>query len=292
MRKFGLLLLALLLFSARLMAQHEHPNTPEEKPKDKSQEMHHVGMVMEGMQHGSNPASEFLMNEGAGTALNAKSVPMSMPMRMMGTWHLMSHGYAFLNSIQQTGPRGDNQVFSTNHLMLIAQREFNQRSTFFARTMLSLEPATIVDRRYPLLFQTGETAFGKPIVDGQHPHDLFMEISAQYVLAFNTDTLVHFYGALIGDPALGPVAYPHRISAQELPQATLSHHLQDSTHIASDVITAGFKYKWARAELSGFHGREPDEERWNIDQGSIDSWSTRFTLRQRPILSVKYQQGI
>jgi hypothetical protein len=182
-----------------------------------------------------------------------------------------------LNVIEQSGPRGDDDIFSTNHLMLLAEKQMNSRSSLLLRGMFTLEPATTQDGRYPLLFQTGETADGEPIIDGQHPHDLFMELSAQYALQLNQDTLVHFYGGLRGDPALGPVAFPHRVSAQELPQAVLSHHLQDSTHIADNVLTAGVKYKQFRVEFSGFHGAEPDEERWDLDPGAIDSWSTRFT---------------
>lgn len=273
----AILILSIATFG---FSQHEHDPAP---PKDKDKQHTHPAEHMEHKhesekEHSMNPASDFLMNQVAGTSLSPPSASMSMPMRKMGNWDFMSHGYVFLNGIYQTGPRGDDQFFSTNHLMLMGIRTLNQRSSLMLRGMLSLEPATISDRRYPLLFQTGETAFGEPLVDGQHPHDLFMELSVQYALQVNPDLLVHFYAAPRGDPALGPVAYPHRISAQELPQATLSHHLQDSTHILSDVLTAGLKYKWVRFELSGFHGAEPDEERWNLEQGPIDSWSTRITI--------------
>src|SRR5215469_4292848 len=124
--------------------------------------------------------------------------------------------------------------------------------------MISLEPATVTHRSYPELFQQGETAFGAPITDGQHPHDLFMELAALYDIKLGEHTLLSFYAAPVGDPAMGPVAYAHRASASEDPIATLGHHLQDSTHIAADVITAGFAYKSVRVEASGFHGREPD----------------------------------
>jgi hypothetical protein len=202
----------------------------------------------------------------------------------------MYHGYAFLNNIQQTGPRGDDQTFSTNHLMFIASHEFN-KSALWIRTMFSFEPATVTDRMYPLLFQTGETAFDEPIVDGQHPHDFFMELSVQYAIQLNDNTLLHFYAAPVGDPAIGPVSYPHRLSAQELPLATLSHHLQDSTHIIFNVITGGIKYKFARLEFSGFHGEEPDEERWNLDGGAIDSWSTRLTVTPAPNWAGQFSTG-
>jgi hypothetical protein len=82
----------------------------------------------------------------------------------------------------------------------------------------------------------------------------------------------------VGDPALGPVAFPHRASASELPQATLGHHWQDSGHIANEVVTAGIKRGIFRLEASGFHGAEPNENRWNIDHGGIDSWSGRLWI--------------
>ena len=105
--------------------------------------------------------------------------------------------------------------------------------------MFSIEPATIGDRNYPELFQQGETAFGNPIVDGQHPHDFFMEVAALYDLPLSPHTLLSFYAAPIGDPAIGPTAYPHRQSASEDPIAALGHHQQDSTHIAFNVLTGG-----------------------------------------------------
>jgi hypothetical protein len=60
---------------------------------------------------------------------------------------------------------------------------------------------------------------------------------------------------------------------------TLGHHQEDSTHIADDVVTMGVTHGIARVEASGFHGREPNEGRWNIDAGGIDSWSTRLTVQ-------------
>jgi hypothetical protein len=150
--------------------------------------------------------------------------------------------------------------------------------TFTVRSMISLDPATITERRYPELFQTGETAYGKPIVDGQHPHDLFMELALEYRHPISHAGRVWLYAAPVGDPALGPVAYPHRVSAAELPQATLGHHLQDSTHISDEVVTVGAGRGMFGLEASGFHGAEPDENRWNIDHGAIDSYSARFTV--------------
>jgi hypothetical protein len=196
---------------------------------------------------------------------------------MRGGWMLMFHANAFVLDEQQTGPRGADKFFSTNWLMGMAEHKAGA-GILTARAMLSLEPATISERQYPELFQQGETAFGKPIVDGQHPHDLFMELAALYDLRLGEKGLLSFYAAPIGDPAIGPTAYPHRASASEDPIAALGHHQEDSTHIASNVVTVGATYRFVRLEASGFHGREPDENRWNIDQGTIDSWSTRLTV--------------
>jgi hypothetical protein len=159
------------------------------------------------------------------------------------------------------------------------------------RTMFSLEPATITERRYPELFQQGETAYGLPIVDGQHPHDFFMELAALWDYRVSEKTLLSFYVAPVGDPALGPVAYPHRASASEDPIAPLGHHLQDSTHISDDVVTVGVTHRSLRLEASGFHGREPDESRWSIQSGAIDSWSTRLTANPARDWSLQYSIG-
>lgn len=217
----------------------------------------------------------------SGTSAEPDSTPAPMLMTMKGHWMLMLHGEAFLNVQQQSGPRGDDKVFSTNWIMPMAQRKLGP-GTLTLRTMVSFEPATVTHRFYPELFQQGETAFGRPIVDGQHPHDFVMEVAALYDVSLGKNALLSFYFAPVGDPAMGPVAYPHRASASEDPLATLGHHLEDSTHIADDVVTAGLAYKIARIEASGFHGREPDEFRWDIDSGKIDSWSLRTTINPAP----------
>jgi hypothetical protein len=160
--------------------------------------------------------------------------------------------------------------------MAAAQHSLGAKGAFQADLMLSLDPATITGERYPELFQTGETAYGHPLVDAQHPHNFIMALGLHYAYEIAEDTTLDFYAAPVGDPALGPVAYPHRASAEELPQATLSHHLQDSTHISDDVVTIGIAHKKLKLEASGFHGAEPGENRWIIQQGRIDSWSTRL----------------
>src|SRR5438552_3500717 len=228
-----------------------------------------------------------LQHATSGTDAEPNSTPVSMLMATKGNWTLMFHGEAFLIDVQQSGPRGFDKLFSTNWWMPMAQRKLGTGTLTF-RAMLSFEPAMISGRRYPELFQQGETAFGRPIVDGQHPHDFFMELAALYDYKLSDRTLLSLYAAPMGDPAMGPAAYPHRASASEDPIAPLGHHLQDSTHIAADVITLGVTHHNLRLEASGFHGREPDEFRWNINSGKIDSWSARVTFNAGQNWSAQY----
>jgi hypothetical protein len=214
----------------------------------------------------------------SGTSAEPDSTPSPMLMTMEGSWMLMFHANVFATDEQQSSPRGRDKFFSTNWFMPMAQRGLG-RGTFTFRAMLSLEPATITGRQYPLLFQQGETAYGLPIADAQHPHNLFMEVAALYDFKLGSKSLLSLYAAPVGDPAIGPTAYPHRASALEDPVGSLGHHQEDSTHISDDVVTAGLTYRIVRIEASGFHGREPNENRWNIHQGRIDSWSTRLTLQ-------------
>ena len=243
---------------------------------------------MNGMTMQSSSFIEFLQSHStSGTDAEPSSTPSQMLMASHGSWTFMFHGVAFLNYIQQTGPRGADKLFSTNWIMPMVERKLGP-GTLTLRTMLSFEPATISQRRYPELFQVGETAYGRPLTDAQHPHNFFMELAASYDYVAGENTMLSFYLAPVGDPALGPAAFPHRVSASENPIAPLGHHFEDSTHIADDVITAGITHRIVRLEASGFHGREPDEFRWDIDSGKIDSWSTRITLNPRQNWSAQY----
>ncbi|HEY7405732.1 MAG TPA: hypothetical protein VIB39_19560 [Candidatus Angelobacter sp.] len=294
---FALFLYVVLSLQARVSAQeqtaqHQHGSCATQPDQTGAQAGHDGMNGMAGMHHGTHeqPASfidEILHHSTSGTSAQPNSTAEPMIMLPKGHWRFMFHGEAFINVLQQSGPRGYDKFFSTNWFMPMAQRRFG-RSELTLRTMISLEPATVTNRFYPLLFQQGETAFGKPINDGQHPHDFFMELAALYDLRLGEHALLSFYAAPVGDPAMGPSAYAHRASAAENPVASLGHHLQDSTHIADDVLTGGLTYKSVRIEFSGFHGREPDEFRWNIDHGAIDSWSTRLTVQPGQNWSAQY----
>ncbi|MEO8026489.1 MAG: hypothetical protein ABI823_08445 [Bryobacteraceae bacterium] len=213
----------------------------------------------------------------SGTSQVPRTAGMNMLDWRVRNWSLMLNGQIFGVYSAQSGPRGRDKIFSANWVMAMASRKAGI-GTLSIRAMLSLEPATITSQRYPLLFATGETANGVPIINGQHPHDLFMELAALYQIRLGERTTVTLYGGPRGEPALGPPAYPHRVSASENPVAVISHHLQDSTHISDNVATAGITHRFVTFEVSGFHGREPDEKRWGFDGGAIDSFSTRLTL--------------
>jgi hypothetical protein len=225
-----------------------------------------------------NAASMSLMNLASGTSANAAAWPMPMVTAHLGSWNTMFMGVGFVVDTQQSGPRGGDKLYSSNWMMAAAEHRVGTSGAFQAELMLSLDPATITGERYPLLFQTGETAYGKALVDGQHPHNLIMSLGFHYVRQLAQDTSLDLYFAPVGDPALGPVAFPHRASAMELPQAPLSHHWQDSTHIADEVVTVGISHQKIRLEASGFYGSEPGENRWTIEGGPINSWATRLWL--------------
>ncbi len=273
-----------VLLSVPVFAQHEH-QMPMPAPKPQTQPQHeHMQMPM---QKQADLAQDFLMQQASGTSLNpaAAATHMKMSMTTFDKWMLMFHGQAFLDQVVQTGSRGADGFFSTNWVMGMAERPL-AGGHLMLRSMLSFEPLTVRKRGYPELFQTGEG-----LIDRQHPHDFFMELAAEYAVDLGHQTVGYIYAAPVGDPALGPAAYPHRISAAEIPQATLSHHLQDSTHIAASVLTIGAKQNQFGLAISGFHGREPDDNRWDLDRGSLDSWSVRGTWDPTPNWTAQFSTG-
>lgn len=212
---------------------------------------------------------------GSGTAWQPSSGPMYMQHWTKGDWLLMFHYNLFAGVNRQGGPRGVTKVESANWFMPMAYHKLG-KGTLQLRGMFSAEPFTFPPGGSPLLFQTGETYKGRPLIDRQHPHDLFMEMSAQYTLPLGERGTWFTYFGYPGEPALGPVAFPHRASASENPSATLAHHLEDSTHISFGVLTTGFTYRWFKLEASIFNGREPDENRYDFDAHKWNSRSARL----------------
>jgi hypothetical protein len=229
-----------------------------------------------GIRVGSSDSNVMSMGAmGSGTSWQPSSGPMHMHYKVAGDWLLMFHYNLTAGINHQGGPRGVTKAESANWFMPMAYHKLG-KGTLQLRGMFSAEPFTFPPGGSPLLFQTGETYKGQPLIDRQHPHDLFMELSAQYTLPLGERGTWFTYFGYPGDPALGPVAFMHRASASENPSATLSHHLQDSTHISFGVFTTGFTYRWFKLEGSIFNGREPDENRYDFDSHRWNSRSVRL----------------
>lgn len=237
---------------------------------------------------GTNVTSMSAM--GSGTSWQPSSAPMYMIHKQSGSWLLMFHYNAFMGVNSQGGPRGVSKFESANWFMPMAYHKLG-KGTVQLRGMFSFEPFTFPPGGSPLLFQTGETYKGQPLIDRQHPHDLFMELSAQYTLPMGEHGTWFTYFGYPGEPALGPVAFMHRASAAENPAATLSHHLQDSSHISFGVLTTGFTYRWLKLEGSIFNGREPDEDRYNFEAHKWNSRSARVSLMPNPNWTMQVSYG-
>jgi hypothetical protein len=227
---------------------------------------------------------------GSGTSLQPSSGPMQMHYKVAGDWLVMFHYNFTLNVNSQGGPRGVTKFESANWFMPMAYHKLG-KGTLQLRGMFSAEPFTFPPGGSPLLFQTGETYKDQPLIDRQHPHDLFMELSAQYTHPLGERGTWFTYVGYPGEPALGPVAFMHRQSASENPSATLSHHLQDSTHIAFGVLTSGFTYRWFKLEGSVFNGREPDENRYDFDSHKWNSRSARLWFVPNRNLTMQVSYG-
>lgn len=214
---------------------------------------------------------------GSGTSWLPDSAPMHANHKMWGDWTVMLHGAAFAQFDDQGSKRGDSQLGVVDWEMLMAMHKLGT-GLLHLHGMFSLEPATIGSKGYPLLLQTGESYKGQPLHDRQHPHDAFMELAAIFQQPIASNLAVEAYAGLAGEPALGPVAFMHRPSAQNDPLAPLGHHWQDATHISFGVTTLGVYSRLWKLEGSWFNGREPDENRWNFDLGRFDSYSGRLTV--------------
>ena len=214
---------------------------------------------------------------GSGTSWMPDSSPMHANHKMWGKWTAMLHGVAFGEYDDQGSKRGDRQLGVVDWEMLMVMRRVGS-GMLHLHAMASLEPATIGAKGYPLLLQTGESFGGAPLHDRQHPHDFVMELASMFQQPLSRRLAVELYGGIAGEPALGPVAFMHRPSAQNDPLSPLGHHWQDATHISYGVVTAGLYSRVWKLEGSVFNGREPDENRWNVDLRRLDSYSGRLTV--------------
>jgi hypothetical protein len=249
------------------------------------------------MQHGhsgikmSEPRSVLPSpHASSGTGWQPASVPQYMWMTSSGDWDLMAHGVVFLTFNHQGGPRGAGKAESVNYLMTMEQHSLGN-GTLLLRQMFSAESLTSPHPGFPELFQTGETYHGQPLVDHQHPHNVFAELSAFYSIPITEKTSWLIYGGPAAEPALGPVTYIHRASAAELPAAPLGHHMQDSTHTSFGVVTTGIAVDRLKIEGSVFNGREPNEKRYSIQLAALDSWSLRASAAPTRNWTAQYSYG-
>ena len=259
----------------------------------------HSGHDMSGMDHSdmegvhSTPSVNNipLSAEGSGTSRlpgNEGSMH-GLHIDAGNNWMLMAHGYAWGVYTNQSGPRGDDKTYVQSMAMLTGEKETGW-GRIQLKSMLSLEPL-MKNSGYPNLFASGETDGGQPLIDRQHPHDLFMELAARVDVNIADNARLFLYGGPVGEPALGPSAFMHRGSAKLNPEAPITHHWFDSTHITYGVATAGFASRKLQLEGSVFTGREPDERRWNIESPKFDSWSVRATWNPTPRWALQISHG-
>jgi len=306
----------LLLVVHTALAQHQghqpppakpaaSPATPQPTPSPQTTEAAETTDPHAGMDHGllvveddqmfvrvgNSHANLIPMGRmGSGTSWQPASSVMPMMHKQTDDWLLMFH-YNFVAGVNsQGGPRGVTKFESANWFMPSAIRRVGN-GTLELRGMFSAEPFTFPPGGSPLLFQTGETYKGELIIDRQHPHDLFMELSATYTLPLGERGTWFIYGGYPGEPALGPTAFMHRASASENTSAPLSHHLQDSTHISFGVVTTGFTYRWFKLEGSIFNGREPGENRYNFEANPWTSRSARLSFAPNENWSMQVSHG-
>src|SRR5262249_23848497 len=250
--------------------EHQHGSQSPPPGTDPAQQHDMQHMHMGDDEHMPMPPAR----DGSGTSWLPDETPMYAIHNQAGKWTLMAHGNAFLQYLHEGGDRGRDQGGSINWFMGMADRSVGSGHVSL-RGMISLEPWTIRGCGYPDLLASGELCKGETIHDRQHPHDLFLELAATYDRPLTGDIRLQVYGGPVGEPALGPTAFPHRISAMPFPVAPITHHLLDSTHITYGLVTGGVDGKRREGEGSVFNGREPDEDRTNFDVGALDSWSGR-----------------
>jgi len=306
---------ALAFVPAQALAQHQHmpgmtmpPAKGEAKPKAEKRprdakpaaDMPMDNSRAEPMPMGAQPAHAMAMTgalgsypmtrESSGTSWQPDSSEHEALHIMRGDWTLMAHGTLNLVYDTQGGPRGDDKAFASGMLMGMARRPVGNGTLQF-KAMLSPDPL-MGKRGYPLLLASGETANGRDrLIDRQHPHDLFMELSASLSQNIGRNSSVFLYGGLPAEPAFGPPAFMHREAIMDSPEAPISHHWLDSTHISFGVLTGGIVLGNVKAEVSRFNGREPDQHRWDIEAGPLDSTAIRLSWNPARTLSLQGSWG-
>jgi hypothetical protein len=290
---------AALATPAAAFAQHQGHDMGE-TPGPAHPPAQHQAHDRSGMEMAAVPAHDMAMTgalgpypmsrEASGTAWQPDASRHDGLHLMAGDWMLMAHADLNLVYDWQQGPRGDERGFVSGMVMGMARRDAGP-GTLQLRAMLSPDPL-MGARGYPLLLASGETADGvTPLVDRQHPHDLFMELSASWSVPLSSRASLYVYGGLPGEPAFGPPAFMHRQSIMDSPEAPITHHWLDSTHISFGALTAGAVLGNVKLEASRFNAREPDQHRWDIETGSLDSTALRVSWNPARALSLQASWG-
>lgn len=301
MRRFFFLLILVCAPAGRALAaapdsthmQHMHSHgapAPAVKPS-------HAHHPMPG--HAAHPMPAMAMHplgfpmgrEASGTSWMPDVTPHRAFMGRLGGWTWMAHGTAYLGYDRMNGARGDDRAFGPNMVMVMADRAAGAKTRWRLAGMFSTDAATVGGQGYPLLFQTGETWNDEPLHDHQHPHNVFSELSVSIARACSDWMVAHGYVAPVGEPALGPPAYPHRPIADYDPLSPIGHHWQDATHIAYGVVTAGLQARRVQLEGSLFNGREPGENRAEIRKPEFDSASGRLSFNPSDELALQASHG-
>ena len=282
--RFSLFIVLVLLLPARLTMAQDHDHHQVMAPADTVREDDKIiGGVIRSIP---------MAMEGSGTGWIPELSPMHMFMTEYGPWTSMMHGSVFIRYTKQGGPRGMAAWSSPNWFMGSFHRALGSRHQIMFRAMISLDRVTEGGDGYPLLLQSGETWMGSRLVDFQHPHDVFSELSVAWSSKLSESVTAFAYLAYPGEPALGPAAFMHRPSSAALPDAPISHHWQDATHISFGVATLGFVWKRIKLDASLFTGREPDENRFDFDRPRFDSRSARISANPTKEVSVQVSRGI
>jgi hypothetical protein len=305
MKRHISIVLIMLLCYAAAFAQHEgHMQYMQNDTAKKSQKHDHMnmpGMNHDTTMHGmhmmtSQHSLDLPMNrDGSGTSWVPDETPIYAYMIHGKKWMSMIHGSVFARYNNQDlfnkGSRGGSQFDSPNWFMAMTQRKVGKNGLFSLNSMFSLDPLTVGNDGYPLLYQTGESYQGKKLVDRQHPHDLFAELSIGYTQRVAKNAEVSLSVGYPGEPALGPPVFMHRLSAMNNPDAPLSHHYADATHITFGNATLGFRYKNVKLEGSVFTGHEPDEHRYGFDKARFDSYAMRLSVNPSKEWALQVSHG-
>ena len=248
-------------------------------------------MSMSGMPESGTLGAYPMTRDSSGTSWQPDAALHSSIHGMVGDWMLMGHAMLWGVYDTQSGPRGADKAYVEGMLMGAARRDFSNGDTLNLRAMVSPDPF-MGKSGYAELLSSGETANGvTPLIDRQHPHDLIMELSGSYARLLDDESSVFVYAGYPGEPALGPAAFIHRPSGMDIPDAPITHHWLDATHIVFGVLTAGFVHDDWKLEVSQFTGREPDQHRYDFDPIRLDSTSARISWNPDPHWSLQVSWG-